>query len=173
MNSFNFKLFAVKSGKYYGDNTVATRSNTSCCFCGREECSTTNPYEYVGHISGSPLYACPTHTKKAFIGKPYKAHFKGSRTVAKTTVGHKFKVVTEDGNFAKFLCLGFGFEVKAKNQKYVIESNVQYSCHSLGHLPRENGKYPEICKVYIDLVDGNGWQAVTNEGEYKALVKIN
>ena len=168
--NFNFKLFAVKNGKYYGDGTVATRSNTQCCFCGREDCSTTNPYSYVGHI-GSPLYACPVHAKKAFIGKPYKAHFKGAKTVAKTTVGHKFKVITEDKNLAEFICLGFGFEVKAKNKKYIIESGIQYSCYSLGHLPRENGEYLKICKVYVDLADGNGWQAVADEGEYKALVK--
>ena len=173
MKDFNFKLFATKSGKYYGDNTVATRSNTTCCFCGREDCSTTKPYSYVGHISGSPLYACPIHANKAFFGKPYKSHFKGSKTVAKTTVGHKFKVVTEDRNFADFICLGFGFEVKAKNKKYIIESDVQYSRYSLGHLPRENGNYPEILKVYVNLENGKGWQAVANEGEYKALVKIN
>ena len=173
MEAFNFKLNATKSGKYYGDNTVATRSNTQCCFCGREECSVANPYIYVGHISGSPLYACPTHTKKAYMGKPYKSHFKGSKTVAKTTVGHKFKIVTGDRGFADFICLGFGFEVKAKNQKYVVESDVQYSCFSLGHLPRENGNYPEALKVYINLEDGKGWQAVANEDEYKILVKIN
>ena len=173
METFNFKLFATKSGKYYGDNTIATRSNTQCCFCGREECSTANPYSYIGHISGSPLYACHIHTNKAFFGKPYKAHFKGSKTVAKTTVGHKFKVVTENRNLADFICLGFGFEVKAKNKKYIIESDIQYSRYSLGHLPRENGNYLESCKVYIDLTDGNGWQAVANEDEYKALVKIN
>ena len=171
--NFNFKLNAVKSGKYYGDGTIAKRSNTQCCFCGREDCSTANPYIYVGHISGSPIYACSTHAKKAFIGKPFKAHFKGAKTVVKTTLGHNFKVVTECKNLADFICLGFGFEVKAKNKKYVIESDVQYSCYSLGHLPRENGKYLEICKVYINLADGNGWQAVTNEDEYKALVKIN
>ena len=173
MNSFNFKLFATKSGKYYGNGTVATRSNTACCFCGREDCSTTSPYSYVGHVSGSPLYACPTHSIKTYMGKPYKAHFKGSKTVAKTTVGHRFKVVTEDENLARFICLGFGFEVKAKNKKYVVESDVQYSRYSLGHLPRENGRYPEICKVYINLEDGKGWQAVTDEDEYKVLVKIN
>lgn len=173
MNSFNFKLFAVKSGKYYGDNTVATRSNTQCCFCGREDCSTTNPYIYIGHISGSPLYACSIHSKKAYMGKPYKSHFKGSKTVAKTTVGHRFKIIVEDGNLAKFFCLGFGFEVKAKNQKYIVESDVQYSCHSLGHLPRENGNYLETCKIYVDIADGKGWQAITNDGEYKAIVKIN
>lgn len=158
-------LNAMKNGKYYGADTVATRKGTGCCYCGREDCSKENPFYYVGSVGGSQLFACNKHASKAYMGKPQRGYFKGSKTDAKTTHDHKIKVVANDRNFAKFCGLGFGLAVKAVNRKWMLESDIQTSCHSMGHLSQFLGT--SLAKFYVNL--GKGWVEFHNIDEYHEL----